>query len=1067
MTISVGKYSFDAWLRKGIGLRINEVDTLGTSNGTVKERATVTVDVDVNSTPVGKQFALLGPGDLAGLITDGIVRTEPRVGVTDQEPNYLPFVEFYEEDLLWRYTPAKAAGAKLRPWLALVVLKEKTPSEPGEFAFEDHRLPLPVVKVTAPGVLPHLEQSWAWAHVHVNEAFEDETEFERFLETLEVKDHPNSDRIICRLACPRRLEKNTAYTAFVVPAFETGRLAGLDPTADTSGILAQQPAWSAGAGSAELPVYYRWSFRTGEDEDFESLVRKLEPWPCDPRVGIRDMDGEKPGWGLTEGTDIGLIEPPADAPPGTKVKQSVVGLEGALKAPESQSRPPAVEPTRPFFGELETALNLPQQMRETGSGEELLPPVVSPPIYGEHHALRQTVDTSRGDWLDDLNRDPRHRVPAGFGTRVIQKGQEGYVARAWAQVQKVMEANTRIRLVNWAMRVGQAQQTNLAAGMATTSKLIFFSPLLGKVRGSPTTLRGQLDESTLPAAALSGAMRRLLRPRGPVGGRLTAADSSFSHAALVEGMAAGQLTAAPPKPVPGDLVTDQSAGAGAGAGGLGGLIAKLAGRLRLLLALLLALLIVFLVLAIVGAWLIGLLILLIGALLGVAWVIATTLPSEAAGAGIADPAEAAAAVAASPPQPGFKLEETEPAATAFDPGPPGADSLEGADFRAAAKALERRLAIRAPQSEPHPFDLDNAGKKLSHAIDPLFAFPLLLTSQVQFPFDPDWLLEPEHLIPAMAYPDFDDPMYEGLRDISSDLLLPNIELIPQNSITLLDTNPPFIESYMVGLNCEFGKELLWREYPTDERGSYFRQFWDVKGIIAVAPHESAAEISERSKDIVPIDTWPPTSVLGNHPNPKRGAGEKLVLAVRGELLRKYPALIYAQKAHLYHDKDGKAVPSHPPVLGEVATDADIKREIKFPIFKGQVDPDIRFFGFDLNDKEAFGAEHPQGEADDWGYYFVIQQLPSEPRFGMDITYEPDDDPSTPITWDDLAWDHYPAAEPFIDPGVGPENFHPAGPGESLGEWGTDAARMASILFQRPVMIAVHAKEMLEGLEVPK
>ena len=34
---------------------------------------------------------------------------------------------------------------------------------------------------------------------------------------------------------------------------------------------------------------------------------------------------------------------------------------------------------------------------------------------------------------------------------------------------------------------------------------------------------------------------------------------------------------------------------------------------------------------------------------------------------------------------------------------------------------------------------------------------------------------------------------------------------------------------MVGLNHEFARELLWREYPTDQRGSYFRQFWDVSG----------------------------------------------------------------------------------------------------------------------------------------------------------------------------------------------------------------------------------------------
>ena len=31
----------------------------------------------------------------------------------------------------------------------------------------------------------------------------------------------------------------------------------------------------------------------------------------------------------------------------------------------------------------------------------------------------------------------------------------------------------------------------------------------------------------------------------------------------------------------------------------------------------------------------------------------------------------------------------------------------------------------------------------------------------------------------------------------------------------------------LGVNVEFGSELLWREYPTDQRGSSFRQFWDV------------------------------------------------------------------------------------------------------------------------------------------------------------------------------------------------------------------------------------------------
>ncbi len=114
-------------------------------------------------------------------------------------------------------------------------------------------------------------------------------------------------------------------------------------------------------------------------------------------------------------------------------------------------------------------------------------------------------------------------------------------------------------------------------------------------------------------------------------------------------------------------------------------------------------------------------------------------------------------------------------------------------------------------------------------------------------------------------------------------------------------------------------------------------------------------------------------------------------------------------------------------------------------------------------EQACGDENPQADSDDWGYFFVIQQLPGEPRFGMDITFSPDDDATTPITWNDLAWSLFADGQTFIDMTMPPSSFAPAGSGESLGQWGSDSARMATILFQAPVMIAVHAKEMLEGL----
>lgn len=1084
MSLTVGRYTFGAWLRRGIGRSINEPDTLGAAPGAVLERATVPVDVQVNTLAVHKDFSLLGPGDVVGINPDAVVRTEPRDWVTDFEPNYLAFVEFYDEDFLWRYTPARPggpSGERLRPWLALLVLEEETVDQAGEFTRDDRRLPLPVVTVLSTASLPPHTQTWAWGHVHTNEGFAGASDFEQFLQSLHDPDHPNADRIISRLASPRKLLPNRAYGAFVVPAFETGRRAGLGQ--DPAGVHAQAPAWTAAAGSVDFPIYYSWRFRTGENEDFESLIKRLEPRPADPRVGIRDMDAEKPGWGLTATGEIGTI-PPVDR------KQSVLGLEGALRAPATVSRPVAVDTARDWFVQLQDALNFPEALRHAPAAAEL--PVVSPPIYGEHHALRHSVDVTRSGWIHTLNRDPRTRVSAGFGVRVVQENQEGYVARAWTQVQKVLDANREARLHAWAMHASVAVYANLAARMQPAQSVTFLAPLLSKVRGSPTTLHHLLGQSTLPPAAVSGAMRRMTRARGPLARRLAAADPGFSHAALVEGMADGSLTAAPPKQVPGALATDADAASQLpGARFPAWLLWLLRHRATLLVVVLVLLLLLALL---TGAWLVCAVLAVI-AIVGYLALGRLARQAEAAAA-LTDPAAVADAVERAPPRDGFQFTETDPVVppvegpgsqvttttdttsagpngipftrvTVRTPGADRGDTLEAAGFRRAAAALNGRLALaRAAERPARPrFELRGAHDKLHAAVNPLHAFPLRLAATVNFTFDPSWLTVPEHLVPAMVYPDFDDPMYEKLRDISSELLLPNLQMVPPNTITLLRTNPQFIESYLVGLNYEFGKELLWREYPTDRRGSYFRQFWDVRGILdPPQSEEEEADASELGKDVTPLDTWGSQSPLGAHRNPKRPTGEQLVLTIRGDLLKKYPGtLVYAQKAHVARADDGTPRPGEEPKLAAVATDEDVAREIEFPVFRAQVDPDIRFFGFDLNVAQARGAADPRTEADDWGYYFVIQQLPGEPRFGMDVQFDPDDDDATPITWDDLGWDRFPAGMPFVDVTVPPSSFTPAGPGENAAQWGSDSARMASILYQKPVMIAVHAKEMLEGL----
>ena len=153
-------------------------------------------------------------------------------------------------------------------------------------------------------------------------------------------------------------------------------------------------------------------------------------------------------------------------------------------------------------------------------------------------------------------------------------------------------------------------------------------------------------------------------------------------------------------------------------------------------------------------------------------------------------------------------------------------------------------------------------------------------------------------IEPMAYPIIDQPMYEPLKDRSSELFLPNINLIEMNSITLLEVNQRFIESYMVGLNHEFARELLWREYPTDQRGSTFRQFWDVRSFFN-ADNLDDEDLKETLRDITPLHTWAKNTAenpdlnklkLGTHDNRQQGPviKKRLVLVIRGELLKRYP-----------------------------------------------------------------------------------------------------------------------------------------------------------------------------------
>jgi len=127
----------------------------------------------------------------------------------------------------------------------------------------------------------------------------------------------------------------------------------------------------------------------------------------------------------------------------------------------------------------------------------------------------------------------------------------------------------------------------------------------------------------------------------------------------------------------------------------------------------------------------------------------------------------------------------------------------------------------------------------------------------------------------------------------------------------------------------------------------------------------------------------------------------------------------------------------------------------FPSYQAEIKPDIKLLGFDLTEPVAKGNGTPANP----GWFFVLAEVPGEPRFGMDVDFQP----SGTFEWDDLSRANLktPAANfirtaDLVDTATEKWSVIPG----AKGKWGRSAADMATILFQQPAMIATHAKEML-------
>jgi hypothetical protein len=1066
--------------------------------GDLNPRPDITVGLTVSN--VGSpsvDLSLYGPGDIIGVDPRLIVRLEPKAAATDAEPNYLAAIEFDPPEFPWLFTPASANPQnRLRPWCVLVVLDVGKIGRPRV----DRSRPLPFVELNADQVrdeLPDLTQSWAWAHGQLMVEGGVTTDTAQGL-----RDKPLLN--LSRLVCPRRLEAMKTYIACLVPAFDLGVLRGIGGTPGPDAKA--KPAWSVQSpAEMALPIYFHWEFATGPDGDFEALARELKPFKCPPTVGytpmfiwdsipdlmatttataqakpvlmdgaLRASEGVPGVLADIDARFIQAITTEVNAPTDL-AETAVAGSTKAISAPlyggwhTKKTRVPASSPK--WLRELNVD---PRARVAAGLGAEVVRANQEDFMQACWEQVGKVIEANNllnlGRFamealarlharLTSLPADrmllitaPAHQrllhqsltIRTGINRSSVPDAVVSAPFRRLTSAQRPALKATARR--EGATRANVALVSRLAAGDASVEPNRFVPDGLTNLRvlaGIPipaaagTAVRFSMlgsDQTITPddlrrlksinnrsdAARPPLTLRTDLRRSGLATDAFIVSSASVTAAAPgTQWLNAGTLTVfdavlASERMNPGAVgrlvELDRNTGLR-----VSPLDVDTQGRVML------------------------------------------RTPANAPDRIVAN---LSARVVARGDQPNIgRVFDALPVGTVRREGTEvfverdNAGALRVTDERGAAVVPSRTVISKPiaslnktpsvvdrfeeaftrtvdllhvnnvePQRTLVPFQLTPAAATTAIRLDPRRNVPARLRTMIDVG---DARLVAGSVGAVAVAPTFDrimvapqlpEPSYLRLAAYDKESFLPGVDTIPINSVTLLETNPRFIEAFMVGLNFEMNRELLWRSFPTDQRGTPFKFFWDW---------------DDGKPDITDIHTWTASNALGRN---TRGAGSgQLVLLVRGQLLRRYPnSIISAWRAEM---AGGRAVLKPNPV-----SPADYRRAAFF----GGFPPDIGFAGFDLTREDI-----AQGN----GWFFVIEQQPTEPRFGFDEAQR-GAVAARPADWRDARW---------IDTATAPGRHLDAAAGPLRGvavngvEYVRDAAHFAAIALQRPFRVAIHAK----------
>lgn len=1045
-------------------------------------KAEITVTV-AGQPPYDRRVDMLCAGDVTGIAGRQVIRSWPADGSVNVEPNYLALVEYDSPDIPWLFSRPPGPGGRVQPWICLAVVDETDIDDPLSNS------PLGTQISVHVDQLPDPAEAWLWAHGQL----------------LGADTNPGDPaRSLARLICPRRLVANRRYLAVVLPTLKSTRIAALggDPGDQRTSA---EPAWNSDQGVVTLPVFHWFRFTTGPSGDFEALVRRLKGVPLPEGMGRRRLRLSHPLSGLPEpqprGADLKLhvaLRPPGETlgPIVPLVGQSYLdvlksrladaGYDVSLLT-QTPGQQPHVGP--PVYGQLPvgaaataaaldtgavppwlTQLNLDPRLRvAAGLGAQV--------VRNDQDHYLETAWKQVGDVLaaNRLRRRGEYSMATlrRLHTRWITKIDAGALLTATAPVHAKIKVNptqtlvgrlrdsplppavVSVELRRFARDRGvtvsagwraDANVGSLLAHSAEKTPLLQFCPLdtidtvlapshlWGNERAAEilnALVPGVQTPDRATAATRLDAITRAAHSDIPIPAlvvdRLDHARASadqllsrtgFLPAAVVNELAQRAPQRPPVRParrLPGE-VRFQRFNAGIEQGHIdfarevlrndAGAVQRDGPRVRIDAA------------AISAAARSGL----------AARTINTAAFRELL---------AGRPVTQAVRESDFALDaaQQQRVVTQFRDG---AIDLASKQIRGDAmptrpgRQLVGGLAgLRAPvvaALDPH--------NTLTRAVNSRIA---ALVADEATKFDD-----------IMAAPDLSGPTYSALAKISHDWLLPGIDNMPTDTTTLVVANREFIAGFLVGMNHELARELLWHEYPTDQRGTYARQFWSRKATDDRADSYDLRHALHQAPDL----------------NLRRLTGDgddPLVLVVKGELVRRYPGVLICAA----HTKAGPR--------GDRLLDTD--REMLEPDFVGLLEPDVLLVGFEpLTERRVHDVEHDADNA----YWFFFAEHFAESRFGFDelvqnhVELGPDEhrawtDPNR--TWNEAAWQYAILDERAGAPDPVPRFLTAASFNESLRKgrqngdatrhrWADNAAAQAWIALQFPFRRGVPATHLL-------